>query len=58
MTIEEIKQRLSYARDFTPHKIGYYEQLLKEAEKTNCTYCGRKYADTMCKLHPAPCKNV
>lgn len=57
MKKEEIEQRLRYAKEFTPHKIGYYEQLLKEIDNIDCNYCGRKYPDTMCKLHPAPCKN-
>ncbi len=25
--------------------------------EVDCTHCGRRYKDTMCKLHPSPCKN-
>lgn len=32
-TIDEIRIRLIYARDFTPHKIAYYEELLNQALK-------------------------
>ena len=28
-----------------------------EQVAVNCTYCGRRYADTMCGIHPAKCKN-
>lgn len=45
----------------------YHESELKKLRETqvmqrseqvavDCNYCGRLYGDTMCKLHPAPCK--
>ena len=30
--IAELKQRLKYAENFTPHKVGYYADQLQEAE--------------------------
>ena len=32
-TMAEIEQRLRSAKDFAPHKVGYYEELLKEAKE-------------------------
>lgn len=29
----KIRLKLIYAKDFTPHKIGYYEEMLKEFDK-------------------------
>jgi hypothetical protein len=28
--IQNLNIRLNYAKDFTPHKVAYYEQLIKE----------------------------
>lgn len=36
MNIQELEQRLAYAKAFTPHKVGYYEGLLKQS-KANLT---------------------
>jgi hypothetical protein len=27
-----------------------------EVEKVDCTYCGKKYADTGCQIHPNLCR--
>jgi hypothetical protein len=30
MSINELQLRLAYAKDFAPHKVVYYETLIKE----------------------------
>jgi hypothetical protein len=35
-TLRDLETKLNYAKDFSPHKVGYYEQLIKEhKEKSN-----------------------
>lgn len=35
-TLRDLETKLNYAKDFTPHKVDYYEQLIKEhKEKSN-----------------------
>lgn len=29
-TLRDLETKLNYAKDFSPHKVGYYEQLIKE----------------------------
>ena len=31
-TLNELQLKLQYAKDFAPHKVGYYEQLIKDIE--------------------------
>jgi len=30
--IQDAERKLSYAKNFTPHKVGYYEEMLKAAK--------------------------
>jgi len=48
-TIDEIKQRLRYAENFTPHKIGYYQDLLAEAEQNLLKEWEQKEAENKAK---------
>jgi len=64
--------KLNAIGDYSTHKemwdafYEYEKKLRQPADKqesadkqvvVDCNHCGRLYADTMCKLHPAPCKN-
>lgn len=40
--------RLYYARNYTPHKVAYYEELVKEFKATN----GNLLATFNCKKNP------
>lgn len=41
-TLRDLETKLNYAKDFSPHKVGYYEQLIKEhKEKSN----SKEYTD-------------
>lgn len=31
-----IQQKIMYAKEFAPHKVGYYTQLLKELKNREC----------------------
>ncbi len=41
MTRDEILRAIQHAENFTPHKIEYYKEMLKELDTTNspCTKC-------------------
>lgn len=34
LTLNELHNRLAYAKEFEPHKVAYYEQLITEAKQT------------------------
>ena len=48
-TIENISNSSSH--------IKLLEEESKDTVKVDCWYCGRVHHSTMCKIHPAYCKN-
>ncbi len=38
LTLNELNIKLIYAKNFTPHKVAYYESLIREAIKNQNLY--------------------